>query len=218
MERVIQTTADGSTTIYLPEIDEHYHSVKGALTESEHIYINSALAVHPDTKLRVLEIGFGTGLNAFLSAIYPKKDIEYFTLELYPLSTELIEKTGYANLFSEEGKNTFYALHHAEWNKEVTINPHFHITKILDDFTNPGIELPKDIDVVYFDAFAPEKQPQMWSQECLQRIYDIMAPHSIFITYCAKGEIRRRLQSLGFTTQRIPGPPNGKREILRAIK
>ena len=227
----IEMTADGSPTIYLPELDEHYHSVKGAHTESLHVYIKEGL-LHRATlrnsteskascnnnesqTLRILEIGYGTGLNASLTAEvlaqHPDLMVEYFSLELYPLSLEVIEE------YADKTNNIMMKrLAEAPWGQSQGITPNFTITKIHDNFlTTP---LPTGIDVVYFDAFAPEKQPEMWSEENFRRIYEVMNPGGVLTTYCAKGAIRRMLASIGFTPERIPGPPAGKREILRAIK
>lgn len=214
-------TADGSATLYRPDLDEHYHSVKGAITESRHIFIDSALRhCIPQCKpVNILEIGFGTGLNALLSAMQSDIQIVYHSLELYPLPTDIILDTGYHNLLAGENvKQLFLDLHNAEWQMSVDITPSFRLHKIKCDLTNLNTELPQNIDIVYFDAFAPDKQPEMWSVEVLQRIFDVMKSGAVMTTYCAKGEIRRRLQSIGFIVERIPGPPGGKREILRASK
>ena len=155
----LEQTADGSYTLYVPELDEHYHSVKGALTESQHIFIEMGLKHSPVSEPHILEIGLGTGLNAFLT------------------------------LLSAE-----------ETRRKV------HYT---------GIER---FDVIYFDAFAPEKQPEMWEQSLFDTLYKVLNDGGILTTYCAKGVVRRMLQTAGFTVERLPGPPGGKREILRATK
>lgn len=219
MQVEIQTTADGSPTLYRPDMDEHYHSVKGALTESQHIFIDCAMKHCDKDRIRILEIGFGTGLNALLSATQCKCPTEYFSLELYPLDIEIIRKAGYCDMFNNpDFKEIFLALHNTPWDNPAEITPSFTLNKIQCDFTNPSTILPSEIDVVYFDAFAPEKQPEMWDEALLKRIFDCMAEGGILTTYCAKGEIRRRLQSIGFIVERLAGPPGGKREILRATK
>lgn len=213
----IEITADGSATLYVPHLDEHYHSVKGALTESLHIFRDCAFMHHPinnaSQRLRVLEIGFGTGLNAVVTAMVANdsRQAHYISLELYPVECEVIEKLNYGSIVDNE---LLLNMHRAPWEVAHAITPHFTLEKRKCDFTQ--CELPKDIDVIYFDAFAPEKQPEMWSEELFSRIYDAMAPGGILTTYCAKGEIRRRLQRVGFIVERLPGPPGGKREILRA--
>lgn len=218
MDIEIQTTADGSATLYRPDIDEHYHSVKGALTEGRHIFVNCALLHHKSPKLKLLEIGFGTGLNAILTALESSKSVEFNTLELFPLSKEIIEKADYSAILPPVAAPLYKAIHAAEWNKMTRISDTFSINKILCDFTAPQTVIPQGMDIVYFDAFAPEKQPEMWSVDVLKKVFDAMNPGGILTTYCAKGEIRRRLQSVGFIMERLPGPPNGKREILRATK
>ena len=211
----IEITADGSATIYLPHLDEHYHSVKGALTESLHIFRDCAFLHHPTSSapLRVLEIGFGTGLNAVVTAMSANSshNAHYISLELYPIDCELIEKLNYGDFVDND---LLLALHRAPWETPTQITPHFTLEKRKCDFTK--CILPQNIDVVYFDAFAPEKQPEMWSEELFMRIYEAMVPGGILTTYCAKGEIRRRLQRVGFIVERLAGPPGGKREILRA--
>ena len=213
----VEITADGSATIYVPHLDEHYHSVKGALTESLHIFRNYAFLYHSPSSqpLRVLEIGFGTGLNAVVTAMATTKDrkAHYISLELYPVEAQLIEKLNYGEMVDN---NLLIALHQAQWNAPQVISPTFTLEKLQCDFTQ--CSLPHDIDVVYFDAFAPEKQPEMWDESLFKRIYDAMSNGGILTTYCAKGEIRRRLQRVGFIVERLAGPPGGKREILRATK
>ena len=215
----VQTTDDGSATLFVPELDEHYHSVKGAYTEALHIYRYCAYqyaAEHSSSSpLRLLEIGFGTGLNAAVTAMVatPEHPLHYITLEKYPVSPALVGQLGY-NAFVDE--SLFAAIHAAPWEQPSPIAPHFVIEKrCCDLLTAP---LPTDIDIVYFDAFAPEKQPEMWSAPIFARLYQAMRPGAILTTYCAKGVIRRLLQSTGFSVERIAGPVGGKREILRATK
>lgn len=213
----IERTADGSATLYRADLDEHYHSVKGALTESLHVYIRSGLERRAEmsvdlSPIRVLEVGFGTGLNAALAFDWSGRSgrsVDYTSLELYPLSPSAVEAMGYdlPGLAEVNG---------AEWNARVSLSPTFTIEKRVADFLSDP--LPGEIDVVFFDAFAPEKQPEMWSEEAIRRVVDAMRPGGVFVTYCAKGAIRRMLASLGLTPERIPGPPGGKREILRATK
>ena len=206
-EKVVETTADGSATIYLPELDEHYHSVKGARTESQYVFVG------------VLEIGFGTGLNAVLTSMSTGgRSVEYNTVELYPLSLAEVEALGYFSMLPCDAAILLRRLHEAEWGVLSEITSEFSIRKIKCDMTGSCQEIPHCVDVVYFDAFAPEKQPAMWTNEVFCRIYEAMNDGGVFVTYCAKGEVRRRLQSVGFMVERLPGPPGGKREILRAVK
>lgn len=212
----VEKTADGSATIFIPKMDEHYHSVKGALTESQHIYRDCAFLHRCDGKpLRLLEVGFGTGLNASVTAMAAAEDreVHYIGLEKYPVSPDLLAQLDYGKIVDEE---LFTAIHRAEWGNAMAITPYFTLTKIQMDYTRD--ELPSEIDVVYFDAFAPEKQPDMWAEEAFRRLYDAMASGGVLTTYCAKGVVRRLLSAVGFEVERIAGPVGGKREILRATK
>lgn len=215
----LEPTADGSNTLYVPELNEHYHSVKGALTESAHIFIQMGLNHAQAANPRVLEIGFGTGLNAFLTLLEAEKSqrtIHFTSIERFPLSEDIVRKLSYPETIAPEECEKFYALHTAPWNQEVKISPYFTLHKIEGDFTH--FSFSEYYDVVYFDAFAPEKQPEMWSQPLFDNLYRQMNPGGILTTYCAKGVVRRMLQAAGFTVERLPGPPGGKREILRATK
>ena len=214
----IQYTDDGSATLFVPELDEHYHSVKGAYTESLHIYRDCAylFAAERSTErpLRLLEVGFGTGLNAAVTAMAAtaERPVHYITLEKYPVEPRLVEGLGYEALVDSP---LFAALHAAPWEQPIAITPHFTLEKRCCDLL--AAPLPHDIDIVYFDAFAPEKQPEMWSAEVFARIYEAMCPGGVLTTYCAKGAIRRLLQTTGFSVERLAGPVGGKREILRAV-
>lgn len=215
----IEKTADGSYTLFVPELDEHYHSVKGALTESEHIFINMGLKHSSATTPRILEIGFGTGLNAFLTSLETQKEkrnIFYTTIEKYPLDMETIKRLDYPELIAPEKSELFYSIHSAAWNSPQTVSEYFTIEKIEGDFTE--YHFKKEYDIIYFDAFAPEKQPEMWSQELFDNLYEVLDDNGILTTYCAKGVVRRMLQKAGFAVERLAGPPGGKREILRGTK
>ncbi len=218
----VELTDDGSATLFVPALDEHYHSVKGALTESDHIYRDCAFlhraamkTTKPATPLRLLEVGFGTGLNACVTAMAATEacPVHYIALEKYPVDAGLLEKLHYGQLVDG---HLLQAIHHAVWDEPATITPHFTLEKRKADYLTD--ELPKSIDVVYFDAFAPEKQPEMWSAEAFARLIETLNPGAVLTTYCAKGEIRRLLTALGMRMERIPGPIGGKREILRGIK
>lgn len=212
----IQTTADGSSTIYLPDMDEHYHSVNGAIVESRHIYIRNGLYACPKKEISVLEVGFGTGLNAIqtLMACEEKNlNVRYTTYEKYPLPEEI---TGKLRFDLDEGHLAmFRKIHQVGWNECHEITPQFSLRKVEADLTVD--EISGEYDVVYFDAFAPDKQPDLWNEVLFHSIYEHLNQGGVFVTYCAKGAVRRALQSVGFTTFRLPGPP-GKREILQAKK
>lgn len=219
MERQIQETQDGSKTLYVPQLDEHYHSVKGALAESRHIFIQMGLQHCRAEEPRVLEIGFGTGLNAFLTLLqagHDRRHVQYTTLELYPLELPLLRQMDYPAVIDPSAGELYYAMHQAAWEEAVDITPYFSLLKRQADFT--VCPLHQCYDVIYFDAFAPEKQPEMWSQTLFDRLYAHTAPEGILTTYCAKGAVRRMLQAAGYTVERLPGPPQGKREILRATR
>lgn len=228
MKRIIERTEDGSATLFVPELNEHYHSVKGARTESQHIFIDMGLRACADSQPRVLEIGFGTGLNALLTleaAEQEQRPVHYTGIELYPLDWEEVNTLGYSD------NPLFKKLHTAPWEEEIKISPNFTLRKIKGDANvvisderlvinthlSP-ITIPLLPNIVYFDAFAPEKQPEMWSEQLFRSLYVHMNTGGILTTYCAKGMIRRLLQTVGFRVERLPGPPGGKREILRATK
>ena len=212
-----EVTTDGSQTLYIPELDEHYHSVKGAVTESLHVYVGlgfeHALKKQDGARqLRVFEVGFGTGLNALLTleaAVREGVDVSYTSAELYPLSWQEAQVMSYGDAM------TFQRIHQQVWNEAVRVTDRFTLHKVQGDVLN--IDIP-EADVVYFDAFAPEKQPELWTVELFKKIYDAMAEGGVLTTYCAKGVVRRMLQEVGFTVERLQGPPGGKREVLRATK
>lgn len=204
----IETTSDGSHTIYVPDLNEHYHSVNGAVQESVHVYIEAGLNACALSDISVLEIGFGTGLNALLSLREAKKrgiSLRYTSIEKYPLASELTDRLNY----------DVQALHSAPWNEWVAVDPLFSLFKMEADIR--CCRLADTYDVVYYDAFAPDKQPDVWSQDIFDRIVAAMNPGGVLTTYCAKGEVRRMLQRAGLTVERLPGPP-GKREMLRGRK
>lgn len=216
----IEQTADGSATLYVPQLDEHYHSTKGARTESQHIFIDMGLSACTAPAPRILEIGFGTGLNAWLTleaATQQQRPVCYVGIERYPLSWNEVEALHYTD------HPLFRALHDAPWNQATDITPNFTLHKMQADATLTDelaarlCALPP-FDVIYFDAFAPDKQEEMWSEALFHLLYSVLNTGGILTTYCAKGVIRRRLQSVGFHIERLPGPPGGKREMLRATK
>lgn len=214
MDIRIEPTADGSATLYVPALDEHYHSVKGALSESRHVFVDMGLRASPAAAPRVLEVGFGTGLNALLTWLEADRSgrpVRYAALELYPLSPAQALALGY------EPSDRLRALHEAPWEEAVSLSPCFALQKLRADFTTFAFA-PSSFDVVYFDAFAPDKQPALWTAEGFAALYAALSPGGVLATYCAKGSVRRLLQQAGFLTERLPGPPGGKREILRARK
>ena len=215
----LEQTADGSYTLYVPELDEHYHSVKGALTESQHIFIDMGLKHSTVPSPRILEIGLGTGLNCFLTLLTAEeteRNIHYTGIERYPLDMETISKLDYPSLIHKGHETDYFAIHQTPWEKDVELSPWFTLHKLEGDFTCYTFD--KGYDIIYFDAFAPEKQPEMWEQSLFDKLYHVLNEGGILTTYCAKGVVRRMLQTAGFKVERLPGPPGGKREILRATK
>ena len=213
-------TADGSATFYVPELDEQYHSTNGAFTESEHVFINMGFKYHPSKCPVILEVGFGTGLNALLTAHHAKlsrREVVYIALEKFPLEKELTGKLNYSNYVTEKENMLFQQIHDCEWNIPVQITPFFKLYKMKLDITEPGWEVPGCFDIIYFDAFGPEKQPEMWDIQIFSELYKKLLPGGVLVTYSAKGEVRRRLTAAGFIPEKLPGPP-GKKEMLRAIK
>ena len=219
MKVTIEKTADGSPTLYREDIDEHYHSVKGALAESLHVYLESGWrkASELSRPVRVFEVGFGTGMNAAITAtaaLESKIQTEFFSVELYPLPKETTDPV--ADTLEDEYRESFERVNESPWEESTGINQYFSLQKMEADLIS--MDIPKELDAVYFDAFAPEKQPEMWDETIFREIYDAMKPGAVLTTYCAKGCIRRMLKQIGFLTERLPGPPGGKREILRATK
>lgn len=215
------TTKDGSVSLLNSELNETYHSIHGARQESMHVFIQEGLKFFSDqykkNPVRILEIGFGTGLNALLTAVYASQHsigIEYSTIEAFPINESLWQQLNYAQSPAED--EIFYKLHHEPWEQWTEIIPGFMFKKI-----NTTLQLASFdhhyFDLVYFDAFAPNKQPDMWTLPMLQKNIDALASNGAFVTYCAKGQLKRDLASLGTTVQTLQGPP-GKREMIRAIK
>jgi tRNA U34 5-methylaminomethyl-2-thiouridine-forming methyltransferase MnmC len=212
----LKLSEDGSHTLYVPELDEHYHSVYGARTESMHVFIDTGLEHITKKNIRILEIGFGTGLNALLTALHKgEKIIEYHSLEKYPLNPGLENILQFAEKEDNETKAVFNKIHKADWNKPADIIPGFKLLKLEADLLT--YEFTKKYDLIYFDAFAPDVQPELWTIDIFRKLYNTMNPAAVLTTYSAKGTVRRALQSAGFSVERLPGPP-GKREMLRAVK
>ena len=229
MKRTIIVTADGSTTIHIPEWNEQYHSKHGAIQEAYHVFIKYGLKHFNDLKLNqqtapssstaILEIGFGTGLNAFITLLEAQKNkqsIDYVGIEAYPVSSEEIKKLNYAKeLHTENSEFLFKKIHEAAWEENHKISPVFSLTKRKQFFSE--INDTEAYNIIYFDAFGARVQPELWTETIFKRMYNALKPNGILVTYSAKGSVRRALQSVGFTVEKLPGPP-GKREMLRATK
>lgn len=221
-QRRLVKTQDGSHTLKLVGLDEHYHSTFGAVQESMYVFIRNGLHSLPGKNevVNILEVGFGTGLNALLTLIESQKrnlKVYYFTLEPFPLNREEYEALNYAILLSETGlQEGFLKLHECEWSKEIEFFPGFVFRK-----EKIGLEAASFaghfFDLVYFDAFGPDTQPELWTQPLFEKVSSAMKPGGILTTYCAKGSVRRALKASGLVVEKLSGPP-GKREMTRAVK
>lgn len=211
-------TSDGSHTIYVPELDEHYHSTHGAVQESEFIFINNGFRFCKSDPVSILEIGFGTGLNALMTAIEAiagTRKVNYTSLEKYPLEKDIIKSLNYHEFAGAMGKEIFQLIHSSQWNTDTFLSKNFTLKKIETDLTR---EKPSGrYNLIYFDAFGPDKQPEMWTREIFDGISSVTAKDGILVTYSAKGEVKRTLRACGFEVSLIPGPP-GKRQMIRAVK
>lgn len=205
-------TRDGSSTLYSDQFEQHYHSVHGAVQESQHVFLDMGLAECQQTgPIRILEMGFGTGLNALMTAMQAPMPVYYLSLEAFPISPEQLTQLNYGKLLQVE--ELFDDIHAAAWNTAVAISPRFTLEKqlgMLEAFAGTS-----EIDLVYWDAFAPGAQPELWTEEVFRSVLGWMNPGGILTTYCAKGDVRRAMIAAGFEVEKVPGPP-GKREMLRA--
>ena len=214
----IVTTKDGSHSIYVQTLDEHYHSIHGAITESQHVFIEAGLKQINNKHIRILEMGFGTGLNALLTLAETNesdRSIYYTGIEKYPLERTITDSLNYESIAALNIPGILKRIHESTWQKEVLIKPGFILKKLKCDMHE--LEQKDEFDLVYFDAFAPEKQPELWTEELFRQIFLSMKSHSILTTYSSKGMVRRNLKAAGFQVKKIPGPP-GKREMTRAYK
>ncbi len=215
----ILVSADGSSTVQSLQSGETYHSIAGAITESRHVFIDNGLALMQKKEINLLEMGFGTGLNALLSSIYASEKnikINYFTLEKYPLDENTIEQLNYPDLLSVENQ-AFLSLHQCPWSRKNIISRHFTLTKFQTDLNNFDFNGLPDIDLVYYDAFSPAKQAGLWSEEIFKQIFQTMSNHALLTTYSSAGLVKRSLRAAGFTVKRKTGAL-GKFHMLNAWK
>jgi tRNA U34 5-methylaminomethyl-2-thiouridine-forming methyltransferase MnmC len=212
-------TADGSGTLYSEKLNDHFHSVNGAITESRHVFIKNGYLNKTDSgHLTVFEVGFGTGLNCLLTALAAAEycqEISYYTIEKYPLPDDILMTLNYGQFFGSEGLMLYDRICRSPWDKITLVNPMFELCKIKADFLVTPV--PVSPDLIYFDAFGPDKQPEMWTSDMFKKLCEAASPNACIVTYSAKGEVRRQLAAAGFFMERLPGPP-GKREMLRGIK
>ena len=216
MKREILITSDGSSTIHLPDWDEQYHSKNGSINETYHVFIEMGLKQVTSEKIAVLEIGFGTGLNCFITYLEAKKKIDYVGVEAYPVTADEVEKMNFISVLeAEKQSNVFKKMHDVSWEEKHQITDDFSLEKRKQFFED--IEDKDAFNLIYFDAFGARVQPQLWTEEIFKKMYEALKLNGILVTYSAKGSVRRAMQAVGFTVERLPGPP-GKREMLRAIK
>lgn len=213
----IITTSDGSHTVRNIQLNETYHSVHGAVQESMHVFIKNGLDFfrmnNQGDTVSVLEVGFGTGLNAFVTLQYAVKrdvDVRYTTIEAFPLSNDVLEKLNYGG----EERTYFDAIHRAPWGEAVSVAPRFELLKLKMSLHE--LAVTHRCDVIYFDAFAPSVQPDMWTITALNQVTSLMREGGVFVTYSARGQLKRDLRELGLAVETLPGPP-GKNEMVRAI-
>lgn len=222
MQRSIVTTRDGSHTISIPAMQVTYHSIHGAIQESEHVFIHAGLehvSFSTDKPLRIFEMGFGTGLNALLTlawAIDHKKNIDYTAIEPFPLENEETRTLNYAGQLDNVTLQTdFEKIHAAGWDELVLINDHFSLRKIKDSLE--AVRFDSSFDLIYYDAFAPTAQPELWTEEIFSKLFKATNEGGVLVTYCSKSVVQRAMRAAGWQVEKIPGP-HGKREMVRATR
>jgi tRNA U34 5-methylaminomethyl-2-thiouridine-forming methyltransferase MnmC len=227
LKREILFTSDGSTTIHLPDWDEQYHSKHGAIQEAKHVFIDAGLDFFCTSKNRkkseetisILEIGFGTGLNAFITYLeleHRNIKIDYVGVEAYPVLDEEIQELNYISELKAEGQIIIFdAMHKVSWEERNQISDNFWLTKRQQFFEEINDE--NKFDIIYFDAFGAKNQPELWTESIFSKMFNACKENGVLVTYSAKGSVRRAMQAVGFGVERLPGPP-GKREMLRAVK
>ncbi|WP_452222952.1 tRNA (5-methylaminomethyl-2-thiouridine)(34)-methyltransferase MnmD [Lacinutrix chionoecetis] len=223
MKRKIITTNDGSKTIHIPEWNEQYHSTHGAIQEAKHVYLKQGLAFfcasegfEKNKPISILELGFGTGLNTFLTAIETERlklQCHYVGVEAFPVIAEELKQLNYTETLNNE--IIFKTIHDCKWDKDCEITPTFQLKKLQIDFFR--ITDINKYNIIYFDAFGPRVQPELWTETIFSILYKALKPKGVLVTYCAQGDARRAMLSVGFSVSKIEGPP-GKRHMLRAIK
>ncbi len=219
MKRVVVHTADGSTSIHLPELNESYHSKHGAIQEAQHVFIKNGLDLFQNQTISILEIGFGTGLNAFITLLEsPKRQltIHYTGVEAYPVTLPEVQAMNYvAELHAQDQASLFEQMHKSAWEQLIPLSPFFSLCKRqqrIQDIVDEGT-----FNLIYFDAFGYRVQPELWSDEIFRKMYAALMSNGVLVTYAATGAVRRSMLAAGFTVEKLAGPP-GKREMLRAKK
>ncbi len=219
LTRKIVTTGDGSKTIQIQDWNEQYHSMHGAVNEAYHVFIDKGFAHLTNEALSILEIGFGTGLNALITLIEAEKNnrlVDYTGIEAYPITIEEISQLDYIETLKADAfREAFFEMHSSAWANKIRLTPHFSFNKQKKDFRD--ISDSNLYDLIYFDAFGARVQPELWTETIFEKMYNALNENGILVTYSAKGSVRRAMQTVGFVVERLPGPP-GKREMLRALK
>jgi len=219
LKREIIQTLDGSTTIHIPEWNESYHSKHGAIQEAQHVFIKNGLSLFKNREIAILEIGFGTGLNTFITYLEAKRlnlSVDYVGVEAYPISAEELVSMNYVEELDAVEERAFFDLMHSyDWGERNAVNSQFSLTKRKQFFAD--IDDLDRYDLIYFDAFGYRVQPDLWSTEIFKKMYDALKNNDILVTYAARGVVKRSMIEVGFTVEKLAGPP-GKREMFRATK
>lgn len=221
MKKEFITTEDGSHTLYVPELKEHYHSIHGAVQESMHVFIDAGYKhIAPKhNSLNILEVGFGTGLNAFLTyleSLKSSKKVNYIGVEAFPLEADVYRQLNYHELVAPDKEDVFLKMHETNWVVPFFINDFFILNKLHEKIEDIGLQ-PDQMHLVYFDAFAPTVQPELWEKDIFANIYQSLVDGGVLVTYSSKASVARALKEVGFMVENLPGP-KGKREITRATK
>lgn len=220
----IITTADGSSSLFHSQLNETYHSRHGAIQETEHVFIKMGLQyfcnLHPEiVKIHILEMGFGTGLNALATLMALENSstkVSYHTLEAFPVEKEIISQLNYSQQYSHPNTTSYFQkLHNLPWEIPMEVNPGFQIRKRKQFFES--LTDQNHFHLIYFDAFGASTQPELWTENIFKKMYEALLPGGVLVTYAAKGDVRRAMLQTGFEVEKLPGPP-GKREMLRATK
>ena len=219
MRREIIQTADGSTTIRIKDWDECYHSKHGAIQEAYHVFIKNGLSLFPSQSISIMEIGFGTGLNVFITYLESQKlqqKIDYVGVEAFSISSDELKSMNYVQeLNANDFTNVFEKMHSISWEEKHTISENFSLYKRNQFFQD--INDVEKFDLIYFDAFGYRVQPELWSTEIFKKMYESLKPNGVLVTYAARGVVKRSMIEVGFTVEKLAGPP-GKREMFRARK
>lgn len=219
MKRNIIQTLDGSTTIHIEEWDECYHSRFGAIQEAQHVFIKNGLSLFENSTISILEIGFGTGLNAFITFLESQKlyqTIDYVGVEAYPVAADEVLLMNYVPELKAENQSSYFEkMHECSWEEPINLRQDFLFTKRKQFFAD--IDDLEKFDLIYFDAFGFDVQPELWSTAIFQKMYNALKPKGVLVTYAARGVVKRSMKEVGFTVEKLEGPP-GKREMFRARK